>query len=511
MGDSPDTAKATTGVDDETSGLFTGFDAYITASDDDYRHLLTDGLVVLDTNVLLNLYRYTTDAREDMFNVLDRVRDRLWIPHQVLAEFWRNRDSVLRDPRDTNKAARELNEDRERTVSTLQAWANRVSLAPERSRGLLEALDKGFETVLAAIDEYEDEGAVEAARDTSKDEVLVRLDAVLKGSCGKSLEKTAHATAIEEGLRRVEARVPPGYLDKKKGEERAAGDYILWNQVLIEAKSRRMDVLLVTGDVKEDWWRKEQGEWRGPRPELAEEMRQFAGQRLFMLRPTTFLERARTLLAITVREESLVTAGRVERFLSEEAYDLEHGGWDLKSLSKLMDELEAQASIQARAVRAAANAGGFISRDEVYELAGYADDRSLRGFTRPISRIADSLKADGVIPYRAVSILETKYGKDSPGAGWASGFEINSDVLALFGELPSRSNREDELVMQIRQIVGYDSSQALMPDGEGRYKIELHRPLTPVEEHRLDELANYNGVQMKFHHGEQRWKMGLSE
>src|SRR5690242_11422468 len=36
----------------------------------------------------------------------------------------------------------------------------------------------------------------------------------------------------------------------------AAGDYLVWTQVLREARQRQCDVLLVTGDVKEDWWRR---------------------------------------------------------------------------------------------------------------------------------------------------------------------------------------------------------------------------------------------------------------
>jgi PIN like domain len=45
------------------SGLFEGFEGYRTPSDEDYRNALTSALVVLDTNVLLNLYRYNDNTR----------------------------------------------------------------------------------------------------------------------------------------------------------------------------------------------------------------------------------------------------------------------------------------------------------------------------------------------------------------------------------------------------------------------------------------------------------------
>lgn len=80
----------------EPHGLFDGFEGYRTPSEDDYRRVLTEGLVVPDTNVLLNLYRYNAQTQTDLFAVLERLGDRLWIPHQVLVEFWRNRESALR-------------------------------------------------------------------------------------------------------------------------------------------------------------------------------------------------------------------------------------------------------------------------------------------------------------------------------------------------------------------------------------------------------------------------------
>ena len=44
-------------------------------------------------------------------------------------------------------------------------------------------------------------------------------------------------------------------------------------------------MLLVTGDAKDDWWRMEHGQARGPRAELVYEMQLAAGAQLYMLRP----------------------------------------------------------------------------------------------------------------------------------------------------------------------------------------------------------------------------------
>jgi hypothetical protein len=68
---------------------------------------------------------------------------------------------------------------------------------------------------------------------------------------------------------------------------------------------------MVTGDVKEDWWRREHGELRGPRPELVDEMRVSAGVRLFMIRPETLLLYGSQVLQVKVREESVEDIERV--------------------------------------------------------------------------------------------------------------------------------------------------------------------------------------------------------
>ncbi len=168
-------------------GLFGGFEGYRTPTGEDHRRVLTEGLVALDANVLLNLYRYTEQARDDLLSVLDRLEDRLWVPNQVLVEFWRNREGVLRDPRDTERAAREMTNVRDRAVGTFRGWANRVSLAEEQSNALSTALVAGFDEVINRIDDFSDETAAETARNTDADAVLRRLEPILAGPSGTGI------------------------------------------------------------------------------------------------------------------------------------------------------------------------------------------------------------------------------------------------------------------------------------------------------------------------------------
>ncbi|RLK60440.1 PIN-like domain-containing protein [Actinokineospora cianjurensis] len=76
-----------------SGGLYAGFEGYRSPTPEELRRVLTSGIVVPDTNLLLNLYRYTATARDTLLRALEKL-ETLWVPHQVLTEFWRNRETT---------------------------------------------------------------------------------------------------------------------------------------------------------------------------------------------------------------------------------------------------------------------------------------------------------------------------------------------------------------------------------------------------------------------------------
>ena len=71
------------------------FQHFYPPDEDETAMALRTGLITVDSNVLLSLYRFRVEARDDPFRVLERLGDRLWIPYQVGLEFHRNRLSVI--------------------------------------------------------------------------------------------------------------------------------------------------------------------------------------------------------------------------------------------------------------------------------------------------------------------------------------------------------------------------------------------------------------------------------
>jgi hypothetical protein len=65
------------------TGLSDGFGAYYRPTDDQLRDIYARGIVVLDTNVLLDLYRLSPTARASMIRLLEALFSRIFVPYQV--------------------------------------------------------------------------------------------------------------------------------------------------------------------------------------------------------------------------------------------------------------------------------------------------------------------------------------------------------------------------------------------------------------------------------------------
>jgi len=71
------------------------FPSYYSLTKDDFNKLWLNCIFIFDTNILLNFYRYSEETCKDIFNnILVKIQDRLWIPHQVALEFQENRNKL---------------------------------------------------------------------------------------------------------------------------------------------------------------------------------------------------------------------------------------------------------------------------------------------------------------------------------------------------------------------------------------------------------------------------------
>lgn len=440
-----DPAENGTGTDAGSGpgrGIFDCDGAHQSPRKNDYERVFQSGMVVLDTNVLLNLYRSNARTRQDTLAVLTKLRDRLWVPHQVLTEFWRNRELKSVRHHHSTKAKETsvaLARVRRSASDAVDRWVKDVRLkhdegVTQQINESLTALTRTVEERQGIIDAQAGRDALEGTAETHSDPVLVELEPLLSGRIGEPLPTDEYDKAVQTAQKRADEETPPGYEDfKDKPAERAAGDYLLWLQLLQEAQRRSCDVLLVTGDVKKDWWQQRDGDIPArPRAELVVELKEQAGVRLYMLTPAELLIWAEQLLeGLHVDKDSV---DDLEQLRGADRGDDElEEGWSQESLDAFIGQLVLRYPAHAKVIVAAAANGGFVDRETVYDLAGYPSDRQLKGFTRPVSTVARELEDLGVLSGEEPFLLHTIYGSLTE-PSWASGFRIPDETIPLLRE-----------------------------------------------------------------------------
>ncbi|MFG3703584.1 PIN-like domain-containing protein [Micromonospora sp. NPDC047670] len=307
-------------------GIAGSFEAWW-ARDNDPAQFIQNGIVALDASTLLHMYRVTPATRDQVLNLFRELRERIWIPHQAALEFHRNRTSVVTvrttQFRETRRileqagsnAAAELQKAVDRLVTLRQANMTRRDWEP-RTHGLTvedfkRTLRGVMDPALLELRELEAEHDLGPADMQDQDLVLTALDQITRGRIGPTYNQNQVAELVRETVEfRYPNRIPPGYEDaaKKSTPYLAAGDYILWRQLIDFASQNlhRRPVTLITVDAKEDWWvldRRSRPE--RARPELRQEFYDNTSCKLMLMTLSDFLAAVESHLPGRVSPETV--------------------------------------------------------------------------------------------------------------------------------------------------------------------------------------------------------------
>ncbi|PHH40228.1 PIN domain-containing protein [Pseudomonas putida] len=299
-------------------GLFPQYDA---SRQLDYKSSWKDAIFVFDTNVLLNMYRYQKNTRDELLSVLQELSEKIWIPFHVALEFQRNRLTVIAAQ---GKKFSEVRKSIEKIKSTIAAEANSLNLAKRHTLIDFDFLISEFDVLAKKFLTQLDDSQKTQQTLTGPDLLKNRIEELFENRVGPApadqTEVDAHFKAAEL---RYKYKTPPGYMDSKKDEhspdefvnsgityKRKYGDYLIWKQLLNFAeKEKKTKIIFVTDDAKEDWWLKynlEGNKTVGPRPELIEEAKLIGGIDTFiMYNPGGFLEYAKDFLKTEISEATL--------------------------------------------------------------------------------------------------------------------------------------------------------------------------------------------------------------
>ncbi|WP_437740641.1 PIN domain-containing protein [Sorangium sp. So ce302] len=264
--------------------------------DEDFKVLWSEGMFVFDTNMLLNVYRYSEEARKEFLDLLSspEVAPRIWIPYQVACEYHRNLDEVRYEQ------VRKCIDIKHQ----VEKWGQSSRAGDHRTRA---------EQLSALVNKFVEE-ADKDYRHPDREALIERIAGLFEGKVGPDWDQERLKKVYKQGEERYKDEIPPGFKDRqqKKGDEKY-GDLVIWFQIIEEAKSRKKPVILVTDDVKEDWWLRIDGKTVGPLPALRNELHKEAEVILHMYSGDRFLEQARKMLHHPVREETVKEVRQVRQ------------------------------------------------------------------------------------------------------------------------------------------------------------------------------------------------------
>lgn len=245
------------------------------------------GILTVDTNVLLDLYRYHQNTRQALLDSLNLFNGRAWISHQVAEEFFRNRNGVILSSMTAfNEAERSVAEIRKVIEEPIKRLKSNRTIPETLGKGLEESLEQALKATTQEID------AVKSKYPDyiKEDPILENICNLFNSSLGKPFEQDELPEILKEAKRRKENKIPPGFKDSGKEGEKPYGDYILWRQILNYIKEVQKPLIFVTSEEKEDWWEKGSGKTVGPLYDLLKEFYQETAQPFLLYKTARFLE-----------------------------------------------------------------------------------------------------------------------------------------------------------------------------------------------------------------------------
>ena len=266
---------------------FKGLNLY---SNDSYESIWENAIIVLDTNILLNLFRYSKDTRKEFFAVLKLYKNRLWIPYQVIREYYKNRDRVIRDSaKELTHLEESIYEKLDNILEEINKYSKKIQSIDELKNIIEKTTTETKEKINNLKEKNEDELKI------NKEDINIESDILnlIEDKYEEKYEYSQIEEIIKEGEKRIINQIPPGYKDIDKSERyethQINGDYLIFSSIIKFAKENKKNIIFITDDVKEDWFQDINGEKIGGRRELLQEFYEKTNQLLLIYSSEGFI------------------------------------------------------------------------------------------------------------------------------------------------------------------------------------------------------------------------------
>lgn len=168
-----------------TSTFLSSFPGHWRRPASDYREAIKNSLIVLDTNILLGLYRFTPVARAELFNFLSEIQGRLWVPNQVVGEYYQRRIDAIKEHISLyNEVPKAISDHKAKIITEIRNFANRCSLSSSEKDQLISPVEASIKDVPEKIKTHEEKFDLTLEKVVNADPILSALAQLLDGKTG---------------------------------------------------------------------------------------------------------------------------------------------------------------------------------------------------------------------------------------------------------------------------------------------------------------------------------------
>lgn len=219
-----------------------------------------DCVVIFDTNVYLNIYRYSPEFTDFALKCIDEIKGNVIVPATVDMEYRKHRKSeYFAMKKRVQKASENI---KSQVESSTKKIKNSCELLKSMQYPDIDELSKSLNLKLIELENevekfFEDRSVLDQIADywNGKDLVNELFKEIIKNGSMDPFSQEELYAICEEGEGRYEKQIPPGFKDaKNKDGIRKYSDLIIWKEIIKYAKENKVNVIFVTDDAKADWW-----------------------------------------------------------------------------------------------------------------------------------------------------------------------------------------------------------------------------------------------------------------
>ena len=224
-------------------------------------------LFVFDASALLDIFRLSKALTDQVLNVINHYADKIKVPYHAAEEYNAHINDVLEDQ---YKKIEEAKKNFQCFEHSINAKRNQPYISEKATR-LMQRLKSQIEKDFDSQSQY------------IMDELIYgnlqnRISNLLDQKVLEPFPQDKIKELEEEGAKRYEAKVPPGFKDASKHSNQY-GDYINWREILELAKDSKKSIIFISNDLKNDWIEEVRGKKLGPHHTLSQEFYRTTGER----------------------------------------------------------------------------------------------------------------------------------------------------------------------------------------------------------------------------------------